>query len=52
MKKLLIAAVLILSLAASAGEASADPGKGGASVSAGVTWEGASLYTSLGVTWE
>ncbi len=52
MKKLIVAAVLFLSLVAGTGQASADPGKGDAFTSAGVTWEGAGLSISLGVTWE
>ncbi|MEK7862852.1 MAG: hypothetical protein AAB295_06255 [Chloroflexota bacterium] len=50
MKKLLITAALLLSLVASANQASADPGRG--APSAGVTWEGAGTYLSAGVTWE
>jgi len=55
MRKLLIAAVLLLSLSVGAGETSADPGTVDTtftSNSAGVTWEGGATYLTAGVTWE
>ena len=62
MKKLIIVAVVLLSFAASAGQASADPGKGrghndpttsATTTSTGVTWESAGItWESAGVTWE
>jgi hypothetical protein len=60
LKKLLIAATLLLSLVGGAGQASADPGKGGPTpttttptTTLGVTWEdGFGTSFSMGVTWE
>jgi hypothetical protein len=58
MKRLVVGAVLLLSLVASAGQASADPGNGrgrGQSVtwesSVTVSWESAEISLA-GVTWE
>jgi hypothetical protein len=56
-KRILIAATLLLSLVGGAGQASADPGTPTltttvTSTSAGVTWDGAGVFLSAGVTWE
>jgi opacity protein-like surface antigen len=59
LKKLVFAAALLLSLVGGASTASADPGTPLApatitvtSDSAGVTWDGAGVLLSAGVTWE
>ena len=49
-KRILIAATLLLSLVGGAGQASADPGR--TSTPAGVTWADAGLNLTDGVTWE
>ena len=59
LKKLVFVGALLLSLVGGASTASADPGTPPAtttititSTSAGVTWDGAGLFLSAGVTWE
>jgi opacity protein-like surface antigen len=59
LKKLVFAAALLLSLVGGASTASADPGTPPATAtitvtpdSAGVTWDGAGVFLSAGVTWE
>jgi hypothetical protein len=58
-KRIVFAAALLLSLVGGASTASADPGTPPATLTivitptaAGVTWEGAGLFLSAGVTWE
>ena len=63
LKRLVFVATLLLALVGGAGQASADPGKGGGATitadpagvtweSAGVTWESAPIMLSAGITWE
>lgn len=58
LKRLVFVATLLLALVGGAGQASADPGKGGGATititadPAGVTWEGADIMLSAGITWE
>ena len=51
-KRILIAATLLLSLVGGAGQASADPGKGTTTTTASVTWDGAGVMLTAGITWE
>ena len=57
-KRILIAATLLLSLVGGAGQASADPGKGGATAPTftatpvGISWEGFGIAFTTGITWE
>ena len=50
MKKLLFAAILVLSLVGGTNQASANPPA--PTAPAGVTWESAPLMEAMGVTWE
>jgi ABC-type proline/glycine betaine transport system substrate-binding protein len=51
-KRLLIAATLLLSLVGGASQASADPGTPFGITPAGITWESAPVDLLLGITWE
>jgi opacity protein-like surface antigen len=50
-KRIVIAATLLLSLVGGASQASADPGTP-PSITAGVSWEGFGIELTAGVTWE
>jgi hypothetical protein len=54
LKRILIAATLLLSLVGGAGTASADPGipLPTTTTTAGVSWEGFGLFLSAGISWE
>ncbi|HKC84274.1 MAG TPA: hypothetical protein VKD46_09770 [bacterium] len=51
-KRILIAATLLLSLVGGAGQASADPGNGGTTTSTSVTVSGFGVTLTAGATWE
>lgn len=52
LKKFLFVTTLLLALVGGAGQASADPGKGGPSHSTSTSFSGGPVYLSAGITWE
>ena len=52
LKKIVFVTTLLLALVGGAGQASADPGKGGPSVTTSTSFSGGTVYLSAGITWE